>query len=310
MKKKLEAELMNLAHKILRIKNKSDLRALLTETQALQEKLSVLIFLEENLSEIKPTITYTEAENTVAAIYENKDESTIVLEKLETSENIPEISSDVNKQDTLVAEVESVEQEKEEVPLDQENSLEKEEESKKELTEETLHEETIVLNFGFHEEEKEEITPEVTEITTPEKKEPEPEKINTSKNKKIKNQESLDEILGDVRPTPTFVKVTETEDVQATEEKTTLSRSKPLSINDKLKKNIKIGLNDKIAFVKHLFDGSDADFIRVISQLNTFDNYFEARDFIANLVKPDYNNWQGKEEIEERFMHIVENKFL
>lgn len=76
-----------------------------------------------------------------------------------------------------------------------------------------------------------------------------------------------------------------------------------------MKKSVTIGLNDKIAFVKHLFDGSNADFVRVISQVNTLDNFEEAKDFIELLVKPDYNNWEGKEEIEERFMHAVENKF-
>ena len=42
------------------------------------------------------------------------------------------------------------------------------------------------------------------------------------------------------------------------------------SLNDKFLGDIKIGLNDRIAFVKHLFDESQEDFNRVISQLNTF----------------------------------------
>ena len=84
---------------------------------------------------------------------------------------------------------------------------------------------------------------------------------------------------------------------------------KPKSLNDQLKKGINIGLNDRLAFIKHLFDGSSTDYNRVLSQLNTLNSKSGARQFIKNMVKPDYNNWQGKEEYEERFMEIVTNKY-
>lgn len=81
------------------------------------------------------------------------------------------------------------------------------------------------------------------------------------------------------------------------------------SLNDKLKKGLNIGLNDKIAFIKHLFDGKNEDYDRVLSQINTSSSYKEAFDLIQNIIKPDYNNWKGKEEFEGRFMAIVESKF-
>ena len=34
------------------------------------------------------------------------------------------------------------------------------------------------------------------------------------------------------------------------------------------------------------------------------------KDFIDDLVKPDFNNWHGKEEFETRFMELVEKRFL
>ena len=68
-------------------------------------------------------------------------------------------------------------------------------------------------------------------------------------------------------------------------------------------------LNDKLAFIKHLFDGKVEDYERVISQVNTSENFIEASKLIQNIVKPDYNNWIGKEAYEERFMEIVETKF-
>ncbi len=81
------------------------------------------------------------------------------------------------------------------------------------------------------------------------------------------------------------------------------------SLNDKLQGDIQIGLNDRIAFVKNLFDGSQEDFNRVVSQLNTIKTEKEAKKFINKMVKPDYD-WTDKEEFEERFISIVERKFL
>jgi hypothetical protein len=84
---------------------------------------------------------------------------------------------------------------------------------------------------------------------------------------------------------------------------------KAKTLNDALGKTISLGLNDRIAFEKNLFGGSGEDLNRVLSQLNTLNTFAEAKDFIKDLVKPDYSNWQGKEEYEERFMEIVEKKF-
>jgi len=82
------------------------------------------------------------------------------------------------------------------------------------------------------------------------------------------------------------------------------------SINDTLfKSNLQIGLNDRIAFVKHLFEGSQEDFNRVLSQLNSFKTEIEAKDFLNNLVKPDYN-WSDKKEYEQRLIDLIERKFL
>ena len=82
------------------------------------------------------------------------------------------------------------------------------------------------------------------------------------------------------------------------------------SLNEKLSKGITIGLNDRIAFMKNLFNNSSEDYNRVLSQLMTIDNFAEARKFVQEMIKPDYNNWEGKEEYEQRFMEIVEKRFM
>lgn len=84
---------------------------------------------------------------------------------------------------------------------------------------------------------------------------------------------------------------------------------KPKSINDKINQGLSIGLNDRLAFIKHLFEGSADDYTRVLSQINTMESHTEATSFIDATIKPDYNNWEGKEEFAERFMLIIEKRF-
>ncbi len=73
-------------------------------------------------------------------------------------------------------------------------------------------------------------------------------------------------------------------------------------------KKLSFGLNDRLAYVKHLFEGNNEDFNRVISQLNTFEDWEEAEGFINEMVKPDFD-WNGKTEYEERFLTHLKTKF-
>jgi predicted transcriptional regulator YdeE len=82
------------------------------------------------------------------------------------------------------------------------------------------------------------------------------------------------------------------------------------SLNDTLtERDISMGLNDRLAFVKHLFNDSTEDFNRILSQLNTMDSHENSLEFIRKMVKPEYENWQGKEEYETRFLAMIERRF-
>ena len=82
------------------------------------------------------------------------------------------------------------------------------------------------------------------------------------------------------------------------------------SLNDQLKsQGFQIGLNDRLAFVKSLFENSNEDYDRVLSQLSTLDSYEEAVNLLDSIIKPDYNNWEGQEDVEGRFLEIIENKY-
>ncbi|NNC60932.1 MAG: hypothetical protein HKO11_01240 [Eudoraea sp.] len=96
-----------------------------------------------------------------------------------------------------------------------------------------------------------------------------------------------------------------------TPDQETLDKSEKVrSLNDKLtNKEIVIGLNDRLAFVKHLFNDSTEEFNRVLSQLNTIETADRSMAFIDNMVKPEYNNWKGKEEYATRFIALIERRF-
>lgn len=115
--------------------------------------------------------------------------------------------------------------------------------------------------------------------------------------------EALEHIFGD------FVPKTEVVANEKAQQTATEFETKVTSLNDRLNKDLQIGLNDKLAFVKHLFDDNMQDYNRVLSQLNTIDTEERSLAFINNMVRPEYNNWEGKEEYETRFKALVERKF-
>ena len=81
------------------------------------------------------------------------------------------------------------------------------------------------------------------------------------------------------------------------------------SLNDKFSKGLQVDLNDRLAFIKYLFDQNANDYQRAISQIATLQTWEHAQKFILEMIKPDYNQWEGKEQYEIRFLKIVENNF-
>jgi len=123
------------------------------------------------------------------------------------------------------------------------------------------------------------------------------------------NDAAVDEVLEEFMAKPDLMK-NDKEFLSPSEENGIKKEIKSKSLNDKLaEKEIKVDLNNRLAFVKHLFNDSTEDYNRVLSQLNTIDTEDRSVAFIEKMVKPDYNNWEGKEEYESRFMAFIERKF-
>lgn len=342
MKRKLEAELISIAHRILKLKNKSELAQLQQETLKLYEKISVLRFVEENFSEVKPTIGYASAEKEVEAIFDSK-ENAEVIEK-EVKAEINSATEPWSKVEPVEAEVEETE-EVDDFPAEdnvEEVISEKEEEVEVENADE--EEESVVDEEEFVDEEPEliEDVHDEEEVEEAEVVEEEPEiefapLFEISKEEKpeiiLPKQITLEDFLSEGHVEPIFVRAeqsysneTTTTQTNPEDNKETITKvevvetkktqfvidhhePKSVSLNDSLSKTINIGLNDRIGFEKHLFGGSSEDLNRVLSQLSTFSNFSEAQEFVEDMVKPDYNNWAGKDEYATRFMEIIEKKF-
>jgi len=313
MHKKLAADLTSLAHSILQMKNREDVFALKNKAYEVYEKLAVLAYVEEYINNTpNPEHTKEELlekiENAVQEVVEVEKAAEIVAEPELVEDELSAPIAEESVADDIVAEVSEEEETREEIQEEASESEEQEEIIKYDLEE--FDEETLKVEDTQEEvEEIEETADEVAKATPDEDveeytKEEEPEteeqevlvfELEEPAEEKVENKmPSLEDELQDTIAVDVVADLFE--------------NAPKKSLNDKLHGDIQIGLNDRIAFVKNLFDGSQEDFNRVISQLNTFKTEKEAKKFINKMVKPDYN-WSEKEEFEERFMNIVERKF-
>lgn len=271
MHKKLAGDLTSLAHSILQMKDKEDVFALRKKAHEIYEKLSVLAYVEEYINNTpNPTKTKEELIEQIEAIEENSIGQVSKEKELE-EEGDSNTNHPEHPDNQDIEDKDSV-QTTESAP----ELFEKIEDSETELEE--IKEEVIEETKKLVEEVSDELE-EVQEETTQEVKE---------------EMVSLEEELKDTLSVDVAADLFETVPKK--------------SLNEKLHGDIQIGLNDRIAFVKNLFDGSQEDFNRVVSQLNTFKSMKEAKKFINKMVKPDYD-WSNKEEFVDRFFAIVERKF-
>ena len=123
-------------------------------------------------------------------------------------------------------------------------------------------------------------------------------------------QQHLTEEQQILRQTPSLEEFLAKSKARAFDKKDHSEEVKPTqSLNDRFSKEIQIGLNDKLAFIQKLFFGSESEYNRVLQHLNQLHSLEEAAQYIQQQVKPTYNNWKGKEEYEERFLHLILRRF-
>ncbi|WP_194851552.1 hypothetical protein [Nonlabens antarcticus] len=349
MKKKIVEDLTSLAHRILRIKEEENILELQAIAKELYEKLTVLVYTENYFSDVKPTTEKQEIESKLDQAFTDaqKDVQSVskdvgkVME--DAQEEVREAFSSNDLSELFVPEEKDNREEMElpgistihkmviEMPDEAlealENSREESENTRKKLP--NRYRDSFTTNslndlVVPEEDDREEIdlpgistinkmvfempdepaeVPDATAHTKSEMdSEPEtkskPEANSEPQAMKTHQKTDLQQLTADFQQMPIF------------ERKSTSQESdRPKSLNSRLNDGMKIGMNDRMGFVKHLFNGSNQDFNRVMSQLNTISSYQEAQNLIQSMVKPDYNNWEGKESYENRFLELIERKY-
>ena len=81
------------------------------------------------------------------------------------------------------------------------------------------------------------------------------------------------------------------------------------NINDQFSKKLSVDNNERLAFIKHLFNGDKNNYERVLNQTLTLGSWPEVSNLISSKVKIEYNNWKGKEDIADRFLAVLQKSF-
>ena len=321
MKKRISAELISIAHRILKLKNHSETVQLQQEAKNLYDQLTILRFYEENFelvkNEISEEVLEAKLEGKPTEVFnapiQDKVVETVAEVPVEVAPEVEEtLAEPIAEEKVVIAELIVEDDEEEEEVLM--TSMDEE------PIEEEIIEEESVADFEASEPKAEEPAKQISfeDLLVHDYKELDFVKVEDVPAEVADVVEAVfeaptpvvEEVAVEIQPEPVVAEIPKVleEEVKATFEKVS-QEPKISSLNDRLNKTISFGLNDRIGFEKKLFGGSSDDFNRVISQLNTFDSFEEAKSFVLDFVKPDYNNWEGNEEFEARFMEIIEKKF-
>ena len=121
-------------------------------------------------------------------------------------------------------------------------------------------------------------------------------------------------------PEPKKEKKKAPKEIKTEESKTSLNdklaeSSEPVSLADKLKKQpitnlaSSIGINQKFLFMNDLFEGERDAFHQSIAELDGFDSYLDADNYIKNNLVNKYD-WDLENPSAVRFMELVERRYL
>src|SRR5690625_4067393 len=273
MKKRIEAEIHTLATELRNNKTFRSTQEWKELTMQLYEKLCVLEFLENQLD----------------GAYETSNTGSKKVENVATPKPTKETKEPVRSKE-IEPDIEAIQKDKESLPdknlgFELDTAIAASEEAKTEVAQEV---------------DKNQNTP--VEVTAETKTPSQPKK---------RQADDLQRFASTYKQTPIFSRkqATTTDEQPRKSANSKQAADKPKSINDSLNRGLHIALNDRIAFINNLFEGSTQDFNRVLSQINTMDDFDAVQSFLENQIMPDYSNWEGKEEFTERFINIIEKKF-
>ncbi|HLW14934.1 MAG TPA: hypothetical protein VKX30_05510 [Flavobacteriaceae bacterium] len=280
MKKKIETNIHSLATDLLNNKDSRSTQEWKDVTMQLYEKLCVLEYLEKQLEISQDT-----------SVLEKKKE----VEKSVVPEAVKEVEKPIEPKE-IETDIEAIQKDPE-PSLDLDTGFDIETAIAATQTEEIKTETEIEQEIVEIQDTPVEVIAEV-ETKAPQQ----PEK---------RQADDLQRFASTYKQTPVFSRKQTDQSGEEPRKNTNTAQGadKPKSLNDSLNRGLHIALNDRIAFINNLFEGSTQDFNRVLSQINTLDDFDSVHSFLEHQIKPDYSHWEGKEEYSERFIAIIEKKF-
>ncbi|CAM3810804.1 hypothetical protein FLBR109950_02595 [Flavobacterium branchiophilum] len=337
MKKKLEADLMSIAHQILRLKGHAELPQLQAECLKLYEKISILMFVENHFHDVVPTIgsstifqklehiysqnTDTKAEEVVVKTLESlilAETESIQTEKdhfidapqikeFESTEivmspsKVPVEMVDETKNDSNPTTLKDLDA-NEKTPIQVDKILEQIDVEKNPIIDNPSSEKpTEVLNNST----EEPLNSQKEEENHQEEEKFEVEKTPTLATEAATNKTTIVELdYAD----PVFERIEKpTDHLFKNDFKTIENTSTPLA---RTSLATRFGLNDKIGFVQYLFDASFIAFNTFVAQIDQLPSFDEAKIFIDTEVKPKYDHWKDMESYETRLLDTIKQYFL
>ena len=288
MKKVLENELISLAHRILKMRGKANVEQLKTEAGELYEKLILLDFADKHFDGLQPTIGKEKFKQTIADKFKVERDHEHYPDGTEYN---PEAISEPNTE-KIKDIVSQMPPESEEV------------DGLVDSTHHTTDHETTKETDGIYGVSFDDL-PDFEPAEKPSNKK------SNDQDKKPEDKQDADKNVEEKQKTS---QKSQEKPEQKELKKTSFgklkdSETQKKSLNKKLVKDLKLGLNNRVAFTKHLFDGNKDALNDCIKNINNCKDFTEAKLFIEQDIKPKYDYWKAKDEYEERFFNLVENKF-
>lgn len=314
MHKKLSAELVRLAHQILKIDENTDIRILRDKARKIYEDLSVLYFIDDYFVET-PDVTgdkgdFLQALQNIEATKTNtiivkkqtpapEEKSISVKEVAPTIETKKEPVSPASESQTPVITKTTSVSEADKKQLEEQTDKTIKKEAKQIVAK---IETSKVTGNSFFEKEMKDSVPADVQANMFEKATP---KVASNKDlAKPTKEEPI--VVESIKEPVKKAHVNIAEKQQVTKQP---KKEISTTLNDRiLNQKIQVGLNDRIAFVKHLFDFSQENFNLVLSKLNSFMSEEDCINYLNNDVKKELD-WSEKEEYEERLLVLIERRF-
>lgn len=314
MKKVLEGELTSLAHSILKSKN-DDVHQLKIKAGLLYEKLCVLSFAEKHFAGKQPTIGKTDFKSAFEVDLDEVADKTVSENTSIQNEKTPEKTSattETPKQKEEIQPKPKTEKTQEDATQLKDKDVDKKQIHLEKHVDENEDNQTPVEpqplteeDFGVHFDQLPDFEP-APPKETPQKTslnlQNTPPEIEETKAEKQNLEKPYEKF-----PTKPSKKQETSQDESKPQRTMDLFSQDKKSLNDQLKSGLKIGLNDRLAFIQKLFDGKVEAYNQVIDIVNDCSSFSEAQDYLTHYVKPNFE-WEKHESTEQRFLELIEAK--